>query len=133
MNPSELEDPDTISVVVGEYSPPSNIILSAVRLQQRCSSLHCLSVREVRGETSVPVILSQDSRDDDVQPPPQTRPPQEEWAHLYCCRSWTGQELPLAGLYSSAFLLELSVHPPLMRNPGIIYNCNCQTTLNMKS
>ena len=76
MNPSVLEDPDTISVVVGEYLPPSNIILSAGRLQQRWSCLFCLSVREGRGETSVPVILSQDCHEDEPQPP-QTRPEQE--------------------------------------------------------
>ena len=103
--------------------------MSAGRLQQRWPYLFCLSVREGRGETSVPVILSQDCHDDDEPRPPQTRPPQEEWRHLYCCRSWTGQELPLTGLYSSAFLLELSGAPPFIKNPGTINNCNCQTTL----
>ena len=87
MNPSELEDSDTISVVVGEYRPPSNMILSAVRLQQRWFTLFCLSVREGRGETSVPVILSQDCTDDDESKPPQRRPPQEEWPRLASCRS----------------------------------------------
>ena len=122
MNPSEVDDPDTISVVVAaENSPPSNMILSAGRLQQRWLSLFCLSLRDGRGETSVPVILSQDCSDDDELWPPQTRPPQEECHALYCCRSWTGQELPLAGLYSSAFFLELSGYPPVIRNPRITY------------
>ena len=87
-------------------------------------------MREDREEISVPVILTQDCRDDDdLKLLPQRRPPQEEWPRLSCCRSWTGQELPLAGLYSSAFLLELSGAPPFIKNPGTINNCNCQTTL----
>ena len=63
---AELEDPETISVVVGESQPPRIIIFpsSPGRLQQRWPSLFCLSVREGRGETSVPVILSQDCHDD---------------------------------------------------------------------
>ena len=86
-------------------------------------------MREGRGETEVPVIFSQD-RDDDESQPPQTRPAQEEWKYLFSCRSWTGQELPLDGLYSSTFLLELSGHPPDIMKPGTINNC--QTTLNMR-
>ena len=64
----ELDDPDTISVVVGDQLPPINIIFLSGRLQHRWSDLFCLSVREGRGETSVPVILSQDRDDDDDEP-----------------------------------------------------------------
>ena len=80
-----------------------------------------MRVREGRGDTSVPVILSQDCHDDGSKSP-QMRPPQLEWRRLSCCRSWTRQLFPVAGLYSSTFLLELSGHPPDKRNPGIISN-----------
>ena len=130
---SELDDSDTTSVVVGDSQPPIRRILSSPgNFQQILPNLTCLSVREWRGETSIPVIFSHDlywPMSNSLEPP-QTRPPQEEWEYLSSCRSWTGQELPLAGLYNSAFLLELSGSPPVMRNPGIINNC--QTTLNMR-
>ena len=121
VNPSELDDPDTTSVVVRELTPPSNIILSPGpgSVQQRWSDLSCLSVREGRGETEVPVIFSQDRGDDESQPP-HRRPAQEVWWSLSSCRSWTGQELPLDGLYSST---ELYGNPPDMRKPGNINNC----------
>ena len=86
-------------------------------------------MREGRGETSVPVIFSQD-RGDDESPPPQTRPAQDVWPCLFSCRSWTGQELPLDGLNTSTFFRELFGPPPDIRNPGTINNC--QTTLNMR-
>ena len=89
-------------------------------VQQRKLNLFFLSVREGRGETSVPVIFSQD-RPDDEAGPPQTRPEQEMWLRLATCRSWTGQEVPLPdGLNSSTFLLMLSGNPPDIRKPGII-------------
>ena len=102
---AELEDPETTSVVVGEEVPPNNITFpsSPGRLQQRCNLLSSLSVREGREETSEPLTFSHDLSDDDVLPP-QMRPPQLEWRYLSCCRSWTVQELPLEGLYSSSFL-----------------------------
>ena len=128
----ELDDPETISVVVGESWPPRIIIFpsSPGRLQQRWPHLSCLSVREGRGETSVPVIFPQDRPDDDEPPqPPQTSPAQEEWRHLSSCRSWTGTELPLDGLNTSTFL-KLSGYPPDIMSPGNINNC--QTTLNMR-
>ena len=81
-------------------------------------------MREGRGETSVPVIFSQDRDDDDEYPLPQTRPEQEEWDLLSSCRSWTGQELPLDGLNTSTFLPELSGPPPDLMNPGTINNCH---------
>ena len=63
---SELDEPDTISVVVGECQPPRRrISFPPGRLQQRWSSLSCLRVREGRGETSDPVIFSQDRDEDD--------------------------------------------------------------------
>ena len=80
-----------------------------------------MSVREGRGETAVPLFFSHDCPDDG---PPQMRPLQLEWYALGCCRSWTGQELPLEGLYSSTFLLMLGGYPPEMRKPGIINNCH---------
>ncbi len=122
-NPSELDDPDTTSVVSGENSPPIRRILlpGPGRLQHMCSALSCLSVREGRGETEVPVIFSQDlsdDRDDGDEPlPPQRRPEQEVWPTLYSCMSWRGQELPLNGLYSSAS--ELPRSPKDMRNPKV--------------
>ena len=78
---SELDDPDTISEVVGDREPPSNMISSPPgRLQHMWSSLPSLSVREGRGETSVPVIFSQVSGDDEfLHTPPQRRPEQEVW------------------------------------------------------
>ena len=68
----------------------------------------------------MPVYLSQD-RDDDVQPP-QMRLPQLVWPSLSCSRSWTRQVFPLAGLYSSTVVMELSGYPPVMRNPGTTEN-----------
>ena len=112
-----------ISVVLGEEEPPRRRIPSSPgSLQQRWASLSSVRMREGRGETSVPVYLSQD-RDDDVQPP-QMRLPQLVWPSLFCSRSWPGQVFPLAGLYSSTFLIELSGYPPVMRNPGTIDNCH---------
>ena len=114
-----------VSVVVGDDSPPRRRRWpsSPGKLQQRCCLLSCVRLREGRGENSVPVYLSQD-RDDDVQPP-QMRLPQLVWPSLFCSRSWPGQVFPLAGLYSSTFLMELSVgYPPVMRNPGTIDNCH---------
>ena len=123
MKLSELDDPDTISEVVGDREPPSNMISSPPgRLQHMWSSLPLLSVREGRGETSVPVIFSQEWSVAGWLPP-QTRPEQEVWKSLSSCRSWTGQELPLDGLYSSTFFRELSGYPPDIMKPGIINNC----------
>ena len=119
---SVLDDPDTISVVAGENQPPRRMVLfSAGKVQHRLPALPALSVREARGETSVPDIFSQER--DEFPWPPQRRPEQEVWPSLASFRSWTGQELPLAGLYTSTFLLELSGLPPEMINPGIINNC----------
>ena len=57
------------SVVVGEKEPPSRRIPSSPgSLQHRWSPLSSVRVREERGETSVPVILSQDRDDDDDEP-----------------------------------------------------------------
>ena len=126
---SVLEDPDTISVVVGENQPPSRMVLfSAGKVQHRLPALPALSAREARGETSIPDIFSQER--DEFPWPPQRRPVQEVWPTLASSRSRTGQDLPLAGLYTSTFLLELSGFPPEIINPGIINNC--QTTLNMR-
>ena len=84
-------------------------------------------MREGIKETSVPVIFSQDRPDeDDEYQLPHTSPAQEVWYFLSSCRSWTGQELPLDGLYSSTFLLELSGPPPDIIKPGTINTC--QTT-----
>ena len=119
------------SVVVGEKPPPSRRIPSSPgSLQHRWPYLSSVRVREGRGETSVPVILTQDFHDDDEPGPPQMRPPQLEWPFLYFCRSWTRQLFPVAGLYSSTFLSELSGNPPDMRNPGTINNC--QRTPSMR-
>ena len=74
--PLVLSDSETISVVVGELRPPRRrIVLSSGRLQQRCSILSSLSVREGSAVNSVPVILRQDWSD---IIPPQTRPEQLE-------------------------------------------------------
>ena len=135
VNPSVLDDPDTISVVVGEYLPPSNIIwllplLGLGRVQQRWPYLSCLSVREGRGETSVPVIFSQDRPIDSIFVPPQMRSPQELWPNLSSCRFWREQELPLEGLYSSTLLRELRLrYPPDKMKPGTTYNC--QTNMRL--
>ena len=113
-----------VSVVVGDDSPPRRRRWpsSPGKLQQRCCLLSSVRLKEGRGETSVPVYLSQD-RDDDVQPP-QMRLPQLVWPSLSCCRSWKRQVFPLAGLYSSTFLEEVSGSPPDTRNPGTIDNCH---------
>ena len=76
---SELDDPDTISVVVEEELPPSRRIFLSGRVQHKWLYLGCLSVREGRGETSVPVIFSQDCI---VKAPPQIRLEQLELLNL---------------------------------------------------
>ena len=78
---SELEDSDTISVVLGEMLPPRSRIFpsSPGRLQQRWPSLSTMSEREGRGKTSVPVTFSQDLSIDEFKPLPQMRLPQLEW------------------------------------------------------
>ena len=118
-----LDAPDTISVVVWERRPPNKMILfSPGRLQQRCPSLSWLSVRDGRGETSVPLILKQDlNAAVEESPPPQIRPEHAVCWYQPSSRSWMGQELPLEGLYSSTFLINLfGVLPPDMMNPRIL-------------
>ena len=53
-----LDIPVTTSVLVGEGAPPSRRVLPSGRLQHRLP-LFCLRLRDGRGETTVPVILSQ--------------------------------------------------------------------------
>ena len=125
---SELSVSETNSVVVGDSIPPSRrmLLLSPGRLPHRCLYLLCLSVREGRGEISVPVIFRQDCRDDDECQSPQRRSEQELWLYLLSGRSCTGQELPLTGLNTSALMSSSS--PPVMRTPAVIKKC--QTRLN---
>ena len=94
----ELDDSDTISVVVEEAVPPSRRTLvspSPGKVQQRWPCLLCFSVREEREEVSVTVILSQDCCEKE---PPQIRLEQPEWTNLGFGRSWTGQVFPVVGL-----------------------------------
>ena len=119
---SELSVSETNSVVVGESSPPSRrmLLLSPGRLQHRWFILLCLSVREGRGEISVPVIFRQDCDDDEYQPP-HRRLEQELCLYLSPGRSCTVHELPLTGLNTSALLMAPS--PPVMRTPAVIKKC----------
>ena len=101
------------------------------KVQHRWSRLLCWSVREGRGETSVPLIFSQDRVEAESKfPPPHRSPEQAVCFSRASCRSWTGQEWPLEGLKTSTALLELPGLPPEMRNPGTITNCqivsNCK-------
>ena len=111
---SELEDPDTISVVVWLSSPPRRRIFCPGRLQHKWLNLGCLSVREGRGETSVPVIFSQDCGE---KAPPHIRLEQLECSYLWFSRSWGGQEFPLVGLYNSKSV-KFGSMPPLRMNPN---------------
>ena len=129
--PAELEDSDTISVVLGDSHPPMRRISSLPgNCQQMWPNRTCLRVMKARGETSVPVIFEQDRCADDGRPP-QSIPEQLVWANLPSGMSWTGQELPVAGLNNSALFSELSGLPPVIIKPGTCGDYNYDNNVNI--
>ena len=104
------------------------------RLQHRWDDRFCLSVREGRGETSVPVILSQeDCVVDDEPVPPHMRPEQEVGLYLPSSKSWrVGQEFPLAHCTLDGFHSSTTDPDPEMMKPGIMNKCQATLKLNIK-